>query len=445
MQIRTRLTIQFIMIVAGILLLSLFFIYFKFKGYVEDEFYNGLRSKAAMTAEMIVKNDAPKPMQESENSLLITFSENVMIYDDQNKLVYAFNHSQKGIMPEDLGEIRTHGYYRIAHEQFAGAGITYINKKGEHFIIIAEAIFDPRELGNLRNILIIDFFIIIAIVSLGGWFFAGQALAPVQQIMNQLSCIRPTDLSKRLPIENKNELSKLVTTFNSLLDRIESAFDQQKRFISNVSHELKNPLTIISTQLEVTLQKERSNEVYKNTLTSILEDTHTLANVSENLLQLAKINSEKGAILFEKVRLDEVIWQVKANLLKIHPYYKIAFEVLNLPEEEENLFVQANEALLKTAISNLIDNGCKYSEDKKVTITLDYTDALSVGIQDFGQGISAEERLRIFEPFYRSDQHKNRQGTGIGLSLVESILQLHHIQLEISSVKGEGSTFKLIF
>jgi signal transduction histidine kinase len=445
MLIRTRLTIQFILIVAGILLLSLFFIYFKFKSYVEDEFYNALRSKAAMTAEMIVKNDTPKPSPESENSLLITFSENVMIYDHQNKLVYAFNHSQKDIMPEDLEDIRSRGYYRIAHEQFSGAGITYTNKKGESFIIIAEAIFDSGELFNLRTTLIFDFFIIITIVSLGGWFFSGQALAPVKRIMDQLDSIRPTDLSKRLPIENKNELSKLVTTFNSLLDRIESAFDEQKRFISNVSHELKNPLTIISTQLEVTLQKERDNETYKNTLTSVLEDTRTLANVSDNLLQLAKINSKKGAIPFEKVRLDEVIWQVKANILKIHPYYKITFEILHLPEEEENLFIQANETLLKTALSNLIDNGCKYSEDKKVTITLDYTDKLSVSIQDFGQGISAEERLRIFEPFYRSEQHKSMQGAGVGLSLVESILQLHRIQLEINSVKGEGSVFKLLF
>jgi signal transduction histidine kinase len=197
--------------------------------------------------------------------------------------------------------------------------------------------------------------------------------------------------------------------------------------------------------LEVSLQKERQNEEYRKTLQSILEDTRSLAGVSENLLQLAKINSEKEQILFEKIRLDELLWQVKASLLKIHPDYKITFEVLHLPEEEENLLVNANETLLKTALSNLIDNGCKYSKGKNVMVRLDYSDALSVSIQDYGQGISAEERLLIFKPFYRSEHHKNMYGSGVGLSLVDSILRLHNIKLELNSVKNEGTTFQLFF
>jgi signal transduction histidine kinase len=443
MQIKTRLTIQFILIVAGILLFSLFFIYFKFKAHIEDEFYIALQSKAAMTAEMIVKNDTPKMQVTSEPTLMTTFRENILIYDEQNKLVYSFNTILEDIAVMDLNKIRQDGSCRIIHEQFLALGIAYKNKQGKQFVVIAESIFNSDELHNLRNILIFDFFLIIAIVALGGWFFSRQALAPVERIMQQMDAIRPTDLSQRLPILRKDELSHLIEAINSLLHRIEMAFDSQKRFISNVSHELKNPLTVISAQLEVALQKERSETEYQKTITSVLEDTKELSEISDKLLQLAKLNSEHGAIAFERVRLDEIIWQTKTTVLKNHADYKIAFEVLQLPEDESELYVQANEALLRTALLNLIENGCKFSPDKRVKITLNYDSVLLVEIQDQGVGISEIDQKRIFEPFYRSEQTKNTRGSGIGLSLVDSILRLHQIQLEIISQEGKGTTFRL--
>ncbi|MEY4904281.1 MAG: hypothetical protein RLZZ292_2096, partial [Bacteroidota bacterium] len=186
MQIKTRLTIQFILIVAGILLLSLFFIYFKFKAHIEDEFYEALQSKATMTAEMIVKNDVPKASLPTEPTLMTTFRENILIYDEQNKLVYSFNSIPEDIAAMDLNKIRRDGCCRIIHEQFLALGISYKNKQGRHFVVIAESIFNSDELHNLRNILIFDFFLIIAIVALGGWFFSRQALAPVERIMQQM-------------------------------------------------------------------------------------------------------------------------------------------------------------------------------------------------------------------------------------------------------------------
>ncbi len=443
MQIKTRLTIQFILIVAGITLFSLFFIYFKFKAHIEDEFYEALYSKATMTAEMIVKNDVPKPQPVTEPTLMTTFRENILVYDEQNTLVYSFNTIPEDIAVMDLNKIRQEGNCRIIHEQFLALGISYKNKKGRHFVVIAESIFNSDELHNLRNILIFDFFLIIAIVALGGWFFSRQALAPVERIMQQMDDIRPTDLSQRLNILKRDELSHLIETINSLLQRIEMAFDAQKRFISNVSHELKNPLTVISTQLEVSLQKERKTAEYQKIISSVLDDTKELSEISDKLLELAKLNSERGAIVFERVRLDEIIWQTKTTVLKNHSDYKITFEVLQLPEDETDLYVQANEALLRTALLNLIENGCKFSPDKHVKITLNYDKALQVEIQDQGVGISEEDKKRIFEPFYRSEQTKNTRGSGIGLSLVDSILRLHHIQLEVVSQEKKGTTFRL--
>jgi signal transduction histidine kinase len=303
-------------------------------------------------------------------------------------------------------------------------------------------------MANLTQILSFVFLVSIAIVAFGGWIFARQALAPVSRIMNQVDALLPTDMSQRLEPNNQyDELSRLVITFNKLLDRIQQVFKVQKMFVSNVSHELKNPLNIIVSQAEIALAKDRSPEEYKTTLESILVDVKELNETGDRLMQLARINAEEANIRFQPLRIDEVIWEVKEQLLMNHPEYKINFEVGNLPENEAELFIQGNEHLLKTAFINLMDNGCKYSGDKKVKVKLYFSPEGEkiVLVSDNGPGIPEEELSLIFNAFYRSASTSSVRGSGIGLSLVESILKLHDIKLEIRSKVGEGTSFLLKF
>jgi signal transduction histidine kinase len=257
--------------------------------------------------------------------------------------------------------------------------------------------------------------------------------------------IKPNNLSNRLIINSKDELSHLIESINNLLKRVEMAFNAQKKFISNVSHELKNPLTVISSQLEVTLQKDRDNSIYKHTLESVLDDTKELNKVTEKLLQLAKIHNENDAITFDDIRLDELLWQIKVNFQKTNSSYKVNFEIKNIPDDEQSLYVRANESLLRIALTNLIENGCKYSLDRSVRISLDYDESLIVEIKDCGMGISDEDQKRIFEPFFRADNDSTILGSGIGLSIVESVLKMHHVRIEIFSKKDEGTLFRLFF
>ena len=162
------------------------------------------------------------------------------------------------------------------------------------------------------------------------------------------------------------------------------------------------------------LDKERSKEEYHQTLSSVLEDMKELNQVSNKLMQLAKINSDDASIEFGRLRIDELIWQAKASLLKTHPDYKISFEVVNLPEAEEKLFVQGNEQLLKTALLNLMDNGCKFSPDKSVKVRLSFSQQglTAIEIQDKGPGIPPEELPLLFTPFYRRLKNGHRQRHG---------------------------------
>lgn len=453
MQIRNKLTLQFIMIAAGILLAALLFIYIQFKKNLEDEFYSNLRSKALMTAEMIVGKLTDDSQAEAlsggeQGPLSGSYTENISIYSPTGQRIYTFNPTPTHIPPSALSRIWKMKEYRFCHSKYDAIGILYTNRAGRSFMVVAEAVFDPVHLHNLGRILAGVFIISIALVAGGGWFFARQALAPVSHIMNQVDALLPADMSQRLPASGQqDELSRLVITFNKLLDRIQHAFKVQKMFLSNISHELKNPLNVIISQIEITLDKGRGKEEYRKTLSSVLADVKELNEMADKLMQMARINSDGSVVQFQLLRIDEVIWQTKNALLKSHPEYTIRFEVANLPEQEEKLCVKANEQLLKTALINLMDNGCKFSPGQSVNVRLSFTPEgnTSVEIEDEGPGIRAEELPMVFDAFYRSPATTSVKGSGIGLSLVNSILELHQAGLDVMNTKGGGTTFTLKF
>jgi len=454
MQIRVRLTLQFILIAASILVVAFFYIHFQFKLNLQDEYYDSLRSKALLIAEMVAgkktdeqefRIEAPTEMS---SPLVADYPENISIYTPDGKRLYSFNPAPNDIKQAAFDDVRIYGECRFPHGKFSALAIPYMNKAGEDYVVIAESVFDQVHLDNLTQILILVFLISVTLVAIGGWFFARQALAPMSRIMNQVDALLPTDMSHRLVTTNQHdELSRLVITFNKLLDRIQQVFGLQKMFLSNISHELKNPLNVIVSQVEVTLQNERSEEEYVATLSSVLSDVKELNDVADKLMQMARINSDGAMIRFQPLRIDEMIWQTKETLLKNHPEYTIHFEVVNLPDVEQKLFFNGNEQLLRTALINLMDNGCKFSPDKQVKASLSFSSegAIIIEFTDNGPGIPQEELPMIFNAFYRSPRTSIIKGSGIGLSLVQSILKLHHIELNVNSRSGHGTTFILIF
>ncbi|MEO6757911.1 MAG: HAMP domain-containing sensor histidine kinase [Saprospiraceae bacterium] len=455
MQIRTKLTVQFIILVAGILLFSLVFIYAKFRQLTENEFYDNLRSKALMTAEMVLHEEdklTPLPVTElgqPEHENALPFRENIVIYNDRLQKVFAFNRASEPFAATPVPKLEDGAETRFIHGPFHVLALGHKSQSGALYYIVAESMFNSEALSNLRNILIISFLLGIGIVAGGGWFYAGQATSPMARIVNQVDRILPSDLSARLETQHTHdEVSRLVSTFNRLLDRIQFAFRMQKGFISNVSHELKNPLSVIISQLEIALDKgDRSREEYRDTLASVLEDSRELSEVTDKLLQLARVHSEDANIAFEPVRLDEIMLQTRSALLRLHPDYHIAFDLEGMPEHEDQLCIRGNEPLLRAAFLNLMDNGCKYSSDKRVQVKIHF-DPLGehrVEIADQGPGIPLKDLQLIFQPFFRSPQHVHIRGAGIGLSLVDSIMKIHHVALDVASVQGQGTTFWLRF
>lgn len=454
MQIRTRLTLLFLMIAASILASVLFAVWWTYKQHTEAIFFQNLESKAELTAQTAlreVENLRPLPIArtEPEETDTLPYRENISLYNDAYERVFSMRPDAVLFPVKTLQQIQNTGRYQFRHENLHALGMVMVSPTLRPFTIVAEGYCDPDELGHLRNILIISFIFGMAAIAASGWYFAGQALAPVSRIMDQVNTLQPDDLSRRVEAgPNRDELARLAETFNRLLDRVERAFRMQRMFLSNVSHELKNPLMAMRAQLDVTLQRDREPAAYREAIKSVLEDVRSLSDVEENLLQLARIYNNPNDIPFEPVRLDELLWQAQEQLRKNFPEYRVALELEQMPETEDALFVSANEALLRTALLNLINNACKYSPDRRahVRVVFHPEGAHIIEVSDNGPGIPAGEISLIFEPFYRSPQHRaGIKGTGIGLSLVRSILQIHRIGLQVKQAPAGGAVFQLQF
>jgi len=452
MQIRTRLTLLYFVIATSVLASVLFIVFFAYEKSTESAFYSSLETRAEIAIKSSFvhpENFSVLPNQYTEpDQGDLPYRDNLSLYNDNYQRVYTLHPEALPVSPKALQDAFTYGSTRFRHYNLHAAGKLLQVPSSAPFVVITEGYCDLTEGEKLCKILIVSFLLGISLMALSGWYFVGQALAPMSQIMNEVDALYPTDLSKRIaPGKNKDELWRLAETFNRMLDRSEQAFRMQRMFLSNVSHELRNPLTAIQTQLDVVLQRERSPEMYQLALKSVLEDVRSISSVEERLLQLARIYNDPTAITFQPFRLDELLWQAKGLLQKRHAEYKIQLDFNNMPENDGILYVQANEALIVTALLNLMDNACKYSPDHKATITtIIQTDgAHEIFVADQGQGIPAEEQALIFEPFFRSPQHRQIKGTGIGLSLVQSIFGLHHIILSIVQSDENGTTFKIQF
>jgi signal transduction histidine kinase len=450
MEIRKKLLYQFIGIVAMILLLSSFSVYISFSEGRKKEFYDRLASKATMVAQMLIdidEIDAELLKKIEKNNPVSLPNEKIIIFDYQDRIVYSTDDNKfLVISPELIAEVRLKEEVRLIQKPYEILGQFYAGKYDRYVVFAAATdIYGLGKLKRLSVILLIVFIINLFIVFFSGKLFVSRALTPISKIMLQVSAIGVSNLDARISEGNgKDELSQLAQTFNKMLERIESAFKTQKNFIANASHELRTPLTVITGHLEVILMSARKNEEYRKTIISVLGNIKNLNHISNRLLQLAQASSEFSKADFNFVRIDEILWQAKKDVLKINNHYQVSINFSESIDDEYKLIVKGNEQLLKTAISNIIDNGCKYSDDHTSDISVNNeNNKVIMNFSDKGIGISEEELTMIFQPFYRAKNTFGTKGPGIGLSLVEKIITLHNGEVTVKSEITKGSIFTL--
>jgi len=328
------------------------------------------------------------------------------------------------------------------------SGIKYKHKNTYYLVIAsAENYYDTHYLSYLRNVLtgIIPLITLVALaISI---LFSKKVFSPVKLIINKVAQINTENMHLRLETKSDNdEISELVTTFNNMLDRLETSFESQNNFISNASHELGTPLTVIIGEAEVTLNRERKAEEYQESLKVILDEAEKLKQITQSLLFLAQTGFDGKKQSMGIVRSDQLLWDVKETMDKINPKNQIYIDLSLIPDNPKKLKINGNQPLLLLAFTNIISNACKYSGNKPVKVSIGTsTHEVIIIIQDNGIGIPEAEISHIFNPFFRASNTKNYKGYGIGLSLTRNIVRLHGGRIHIFSKEGEGTTVELGF
>lgn len=452
MQIRTRLTLQILLMSAIIMIVASTAIYVFSASYRRYDFNSRLRNKATNTAKLLFEvynRDADLLLKFEKGNPLNLPNERIIILDFLNDTIYSSDENGEIAIRNDILE-RVRLNRRVAYRQdnFEVTGILF-TRGYYRYIIVAAATDEPGflKLRNLKLILILVCLMSLLLFFIAGWIYSGKALKPISHVIKQVEDISITSLNLRVPEGNgTDEIGRLAKTFNNMLERLESSFALQKDFIANASHELRTPLTSINGQLEVLMMKERSTAEYKSALNSVLEDIKSLIDLSNRLLLIARTSAENPVNFNKKIRIDEIVWQVKDELKRYNKDCRIAISIDDSLTDSDHMLITGDEFLLKTAVSNIIDNACKYSSDHSVDIRLErFERGIRVLFRDRGIGIPDEDIKKIFEPFYRGSNSGAVHGSGIGLPLVSQIIKIHNGKINLKSKKGEGTTVSILF
>ena len=413
------------------------------------EYLERLEYRARSIANVIIEEDTVKIdllRKLDKTTFQDLYKETILVYNPAYDLLYS-NLKDTAIKTSRylLDYIKKNGEF--SHEKENGEQVGVYYTEGSVSVIVIVSSFDKygfQNLQNLRRILIIEIIVAVILLVVIGYFFARNMVRPIDKLVRQVKTINANNLQgNSVDARGKDEIAQLGANFNTMLQRLSDAFDLQKSFVSNASHELRTPLAAIISQLQVTLSKERSNEVYQDILASVLEDAESLSDLSNGLLQLAQSELNQQKFIFNDVRMDELMLEM-GNLIKLKhtPAPKVDIRFLKVPEQDTELICEGNESLLKVLFFNLLDNAFKFSPDNTAYVTIDFfAHDIQIQVRDNGIGIAPEELSKVFEPFFRGANVEKIRGHGLGLSICKKIVLLHKGDISVSSDPGNGTTF----
>ena len=285
------------------------------------------------------------------------------------------------------------------------------------------------------------------ITLLGGaaaWLMAGKALKPVRELSSAIEKVSDNDLSLHVETtEREDEISQLSKSFNTMMDKVNSSFERQKRFSANAAHELKTPLATIQVGLDVLeLDEKPTQEQMEWALTVTKANTERMIELVENLFTLS---SDKECDMNDIIDIQDVFTRIVDELTAQidSRHLQVTMQI------SDDIKLKGNAVMLYRALFNLVENAIKYNiENGTILITaIEEGAKIKVSVSDSGIGINDEDMQHIFEPFYRADQSRSRLmgGSGLGLSLVNDIIKKHDAEIDVDSQPNRGTVFTVMF
>ncbi|NOX14766.1 MAG: HAMP domain-containing protein [Epsilonproteobacteria bacterium] len=331
------------------------------------------------------------------------------------------------------------------------------NKSKDDFIIYSSKVFKNEdyilqiatttraqnaELEEIIEKFLVGDPIVIFIILIILYKMLQDILKPMNTIIKTARDISITDLDKRIPYtDNGDEFAQLAKTFNKMLSRLQTSFNQVKRFSSDASHQLKTPLTSMRLQMDVALKTDRDNKEYKRVLKSVNNEIVHLQNMINNLFLLAQMDDEIIKQNFTQIDLDTTLMNEIEEFVLIANKKGVSLDI----KEIEHTEINAENTLISILCSNLIDNAIKYTPSgKKISIGLKNS---KLTIEDEGIGIEKKNLKIVFDRFFRVESNKLKgiNGFGLGLPMVKIITDIHDATLNIKSQIGTGTKIEIQF
>ncbi len=472
--LRFKLTLWYVLIL-GILLTSFStFLYFTLSKSLHRDVDNKLKSLAELIA-----SEASSPLskfsfgnidQALEASMsLKPVGKFIQVLDESGNIGRKSDNLRNVQLPISLNALKNASKGLITFETNRAIGniplriITLPVVENSHvtkIVQIASSLEGVEDaLNKLFLILVISVPSTLILASLGGQFLAHKALKPVDDITQAARMITSQNLNQRInPPKVKDEISRLIETFNEMISRLDQSFRQMKQFSSDASHELKTPLTILKGEVEVMLRRERTSEEYQQTLKSNLEEINRMSQIVEDLLTLSKADTGEIKLNKEDINLTEILNEVVTQMDRLAKSKMIYLSVSN---HHQDIHLFGDALRLRELFINLIENGIKYTEEGGYIRIILQKELLPLGseqldwverermefakivVADTGIGIAEEDQERIFNRFFRVDKARSREqgGSGLGLSICKWIVEAHQGEIKIESELGKGSSF----
>ncbi|MGA9723196.1 MAG: HAMP domain-containing sensor histidine kinase [Candidatus Binatus sp.] len=295
-----------------------------------------------------------------------------------------------------------------------------------------------ESVSNLRNLLLLMVPLVLLLCVGGGYLLAGRALRPIESVTAELDAIGPTNLSSRLTVPPvADEVARLTAEINSLLDRLERASATERRFASDAAHELRTPLAVLRTGLEVALARERSAEQNRAALGAAHREALSLCRIADELLMLSRLNGEV-MVDRQKLNLRALLSEIRATVGPLAQAREIKLSV----SAPEDVFVNGNAGHLRRLIINLLDNALKFTPaggSIEVGLKSDANRAI-LRVADTGEGIHPADLAHIFDRFFRGAGSPG-EGSGLGLSLCREIARAHGGEIAAANLPAGGTAF----
>ena len=435
--IRARLTLAFAAAIGAVLAGGGFLLYHHLANSLDRTLDQSLRARSAGVAAIVRQGDPglreapPAPVADATGSFAQVLDSHGTIRDQSPGL------RQQPLLTGPLLRRAQAKSLLIARAHRLGGDAIPLQPRNQKLVLVVGAPLRSRDqtLANLRSELLVGGPAALLLASLIGYLVAGAALRPVERMRTRAAAITEQHLSERLPVPSAHdEIARLGATLNQMLARVERAVKRERSFVADASHELRAPLALVRTEVDLALDLPRSAEELQAALRSIGEEADKLSQLADDLLLLARLDEGELRLRKEPLDVRDLLHDVAERFRR-----RAADDGRKLDVDAPKLAVEADRIRLEQALVNLVENALRHGAGTIRLSASSAADGVEIHIADEGAGFDNGGADTAFERFTRGDQARTSGGAGLGLAIVKAIVDAHEGRVAVSTDTARGA------